>query len=86
MSTNSQGELASFHEFVAIKLSESSGDLSPEEVLELWREKHPPLDDSDDATAALREALNSIAAGDDGIPFDEFERDFRSRHGIDAPQ
>jgi hypothetical protein len=86
MSTNSQGELASFHQFVAIKLSENRADLSPEEVLELWREKHPPLGDSDDATAALREALNSIAAGDDGIPFDEFERDFRLRHGIDAPQ
>jgi hypothetical protein len=86
MSSNAEGELASFHSFVAIKLSENNTDLSPEEALDLWRDEHPRTDDRDDATAALKEALDSIAAGDNGIPFEEFEREFRERHGIDARQ
>jgi hypothetical protein len=83
MSTNSQGELASFHQFVAIKLYENRADLSPEEVLDLWREHHPLPDDDPDAVAAVEEALADIEAGDDGRPWEEFDREFRQRHGLD---
>ena len=86
MLSDAQGELASFHQFVAVKLSENRADLSPEDVLDLWREEHPIPDEHDDATAALKEALASIAAGDPGVPFEEFEREFRMRHGIGRAQ
>ena len=38
----------------------------------------------DEDVAAVREALDDIAKGDRGIPFDEFDRDFRKRHNLPA--
>jgi hypothetical protein len=84
MSSNLDNELASFHQFVAIKLSENKTNLSPEEVLDLWRDEHPHSGEFDDATAALKEAFADIAAGDNGVPFEDFEREFRKKHGLDA--
>jgi hypothetical protein len=84
MSSNIDNELASFHHFVAVKLSENNADLSPEEALELWREEHPHAEVIDDATEALKATFAAIAAGDNGMPFEEFEREFRKKHGLDA--
>jgi hypothetical protein len=83
MSTHNQGELASFHQFVAIKLSESKVDLSPEEALDLWRAEHPPHehDDIDDVTA-VKEALADMAAGDAGVSLEDFDRQFRIEFGL----
>ena len=85
MSTQAQGELASFHQFVTIKLSENNAGLSPEEALDMWRAEHPTHehDGVDDVTAA-KEALADMAAGDVGIPLEEFDRQFRREFGIDA--
>jgi hypothetical protein len=84
MSSNVDNELASFHHFVAVKLLENNVDLSPEEALDLWREEHPHPEEFDDATEALKEAFADIAAGDNGVPFEDFEREFRKKHGLDA--
>jgi hypothetical protein len=34
--------------------------------------------------SAIEEALTDMANGDHGIPFDEFDRDFRKRHNLPA--
>jgi hypothetical protein len=83
MSANIENELASFHRFVGIKLSEKNSDLSAEEALDLWRDEHPLVDETDDATAAVEEALADMEAGDLGRPWEDFEREFRQRHGLD---
>jgi len=41
-----------------------------------------PSDEDDDSVAAIEEALDEIRAGVPGIPFDQFEREFRQRHGL----
>ncbi|HEV2971515.1 MAG TPA: hypothetical protein VGY55_16180 [Pirellulales bacterium] len=84
MSSNVESELASFHHFVALKLSENDADLSPEDVLDLWRAEHPLMDEDDDAIAAVKEALAGMEAGDLGRPWEEFDREFRERHGLDS--
>jgi hypothetical protein len=85
MSTQAHGELASFHQFVAIKLSEEHSALSPEEALGMWRAEHPAHEDDgvDDVTAA-KAALADMTAGDVGVPLEEFDRQFRKEFGIDA--
>ena len=85
MSTQAHGELASFHQFVAIKLAENHADLSPEEAVDMWRAEHPAHEDDgvEDVTAA-KAALADMAAGDVGIPLEEFDRQFRKEFGIDA--
>jgi hypothetical protein len=82
MSSSVESELVSFHRFLTVKLSENQLDLSPEDVLDLWREDHPLPEEFDDATEAVMEALADLEAGDLGIPFEEFEREFRARHQI----
>ena len=80
MSTDTVEELREFHRFLTNKLSADGIDLSPEEALDEWRRLNPQTQASDENVAAIREALDDVAAGDRGIPFDEFDRDFRKRH------
>jgi hypothetical protein len=80
MPTDTVEELRKFHRFLTDKLSADGIDLSPEEALDEWRRVHPQPQAFDEDVAAIREALDDMAAGDRGIPFDEFDREFRKRH------
>ncbi len=83
MSTSSQNELASFHQFIGQQLGSKHANLSPEEALDLWREQHPAAEEDLDATEAVREALEDFEAGDRGVPVEEFDREFCKRHKLD---
>lgn len=72
------GELANFQQF----LTGQPENISPEEALDMWRTSHPVEDDAEEAVADLREALAEMEAGDTGTPFADFNRDFRTRHGL----
>jgi hypothetical protein len=81
---SSTEELRQFHDFVAEKLSTDGVDLSPEEVLDEWRRLHPQKGAYDEDVAAIREALDDMAKGDCGMPFDQFDQEFRKRHNLPA--
>ena len=67
--------LESFHHFVGKQLQSGlAGMLSPEQALALWREEQASL-------TAIREGLADVDAGRI-TPLDEFDRDFRQRHGL----
>ena len=55
--------------------SEAAALMSPEEALILWREEQETL-------AAIREGLHDVEASR-AKSLDEFDRDFRQRHGIE---
>ncbi len=82
MSSNTESELASFYRFVGIKLNQQAADLSPEDVLDQWRAEHPALDDENDDVIAVKQALADMEAGDLGRRWDEFDGEFRQRHGL----
>jgi hypothetical protein len=75
-------ELRDFHRFLSDKLSAGRIDLSPEEAVDEWRRLHPDSNASEEDVAAIQEALTQMANGDRGIPFEEFDRDFRKRHNL----
>jgi hypothetical protein len=75
-------ELREFHQFLSEKLNDSRIDWSPEEAVDEWRRLHPDSQASAEELAAIQEALNDMAHGDRGIPFEEFDRDFRRRHQL----
>lgn len=79
-------ELRAFNHFLAEKLTQGSGEISPEEALDEWRQLHPQQPDLEDNLAAIREALEDQALGDKGMPFNEFDRNFRTRHNFPAQQ
>jgi hypothetical protein len=70
--------LREFHRFVGEKLQTGDEAPSPEELLDEWLLLHPGPDDAED----VEEAIRDREAGDGGIPFDEFDRDFRERHKL----
>lgn len=78
-------ELREFIEFAEQHLGEGSSDLTPEEVLDLWRAQHPPADELNHSVAAINRALAQADRGE-GIPLDEFDRRFRARHQIAADE
>ena len=82
MSITVQKELALFHRFIGERLNDTP-TLSPEEALDLFRAEHELDDDFDDTVAAIEEVLEDIRGGEVGMPFEEFDREFRARHGLD---
>jgi hypothetical protein len=84
MSTSSQNELASFHQFIGQQLGSNQAHLSPEEALDLWREQHPCSEEDTETIAAIRESLADIEAGEQGMTVEEFGREFRRRHNLDG--
>jgi hypothetical protein len=82
MPTEMTDELRAFHRFLSEKLSNDGIDLSPEEALDEWRRLHPQAQASDEDAGAIQEALDDVGNGDRGIPFDEFDRDFRKQHNV----
>ena len=84
MPTEIVEDLREFHRFLTDKLRADGIDLSPEEALDEWRRLHPQTQAFDEEVAAIREALDDMAKGDLGIPFEQFDRDFRKRHNLPA--
>ena len=82
MFTDAHQELLSFHHFVAEQLSSGQSCLSPEEALEAWRLHNRSPEEYAEDVHEIREALADMDAGDCGVPMDEFDREFRRRHGL----
>ena len=81
MATELENELAQFHRFVGEQLAIGTHS-SPEELLDDWRAAHPASRDDDESVAALNEALTEMRNGDAGQPKEQFDREFRVRHGL----
>ena len=75
-------ELGEFHRFLGEKVLLTGFSLSPEQALEEWRNLHPIPFAADDEIAALQEAIDDIEKGDAGIPFEEFDKEFRARRNL----
>lgn len=82
MPTPAMKELRDFHQFLGEKLVGGDTDVTPEEALDQWRQSHPDEESSKSDLEAIREALDDMANGDRGIPFEEFDAEFRRRHNI----
>lgn len=80
--TNSASELRDFHAFVGAQLAASRDQLTPEEIVELWRDQHPSEPEVAATLAAVHAALADMAAGDTGISLAEHDRQFRAKHGL----
>jgi hypothetical protein len=55
-----------------------------DERLDEW--PRPPADSAsfEEDVAAIQEALDDVANGDRGMPFAQFDREFRIRHNLPA--
>jgi len=74
-------ELYQFHQFLGRKLA-SGEQLTPEDVVDLWREEHPTPEELEATVAAVLKAQDAMNAGESGVPAREFLARFRAEHGI----
>lgn len=87
MATDPHSELAQFQQFVGQHV-QSGTQLSPEEVLDLWRLEHPDPEDfgdpeiHEDDLEAIREAIAELEAGAPTYTIEEVVAEIRRRHGI----
>jgi len=75
-------ELSEFHRFLGEKLNHSDTLISPEEALDEWRAEHSIEEEEQSDLEAIQEALADFDAGDRGVPIEEFDREFRIKHGL----
>ena len=85
MATTSDADLREFIAFASEHLNETGTELTPEEVLDLWRSRHPLPDELSESLAAIERALAQADRGE-GLLLDEFDRRFRARHKIAADE
>ena len=64
-------ELVAFHAFLSEKLKHTGPRLSPEEVVDEWRELNPEPEIDDEELTAIQEAIEDMKNGDRGRPFDK---------------
>jgi hypothetical protein len=61
-------------------LAAGRDDLSPEEAVDLWRDLHPSPGEHEETVAAVRQSLADMAAGDEGRPMEEVDREIREAY------
>lgn len=79
MKADTHSELERFQAFVVEKLTNGSSDLTPEQVLDLWRIENPTTDEHAANVDAIREAVADMEAGDHGRPYKEVLDEIRER-------
>lgn len=82
--TTHPSELEQFQQFVAQKVADGNSGMTPEECLDVWRAAHPTIDDLQESTAAIERGLDQARRGE-GVPLQEFARDFREKMPIRRP-
>ena len=81
MSTVASTELQEFALFIQAKLNAGQTKLSPEEVLDEWRDEHPSDEEFEESVQEIQEALNRMDAGEKGLSAAECVQRSRERMG-----
>jgi hypothetical protein len=84
MATGDSSNLTAFIQFATVQM-QTDAELTLEEALDRWWEAHPPEfsnEEAEEIETMIQEALGDIAAGEKGIPFEEFSREFKQRNGL----
>jgi hypothetical protein len=81
MATSCETDLLEFVEFAQAQLANGGANLTPEEVLDLWRADHPSAHELADSVAAIQRALDQASRGE-GASWEEFDSLFRERHQV----
>lgn len=83
MSIDRINDLRAFRDFASARLM-LGGETTLDEALDLWQvenEGDPPRPDD---VQAVREALDDMEAGDEGVPLEEAVAELRRKHNLPA--
>lgn len=82
MSKESDCELSRFNQFIAEIITSGKADISPEQALANWRTFQATTSEYRATAEAIEQGLDELQNGDKGLTLEEFDRDFRTRHGL----
>jgi len=77
--TTNESELYQFSEFVAGQLQLGSA-ITPEQCLQLWRDKHPNSPEYSENVKAIQQSINEMDSGRGSIDADDLHSRLRSRY------
>lgn len=75
-------ELNRFHRFAEEKLSNGGGDLTLEDLVDMWNLENPPPQQVREDVLAVKAALRDLDNGDRGIPFEDHIRELREKYRL----
>jgi hypothetical protein len=81
MATERANDPRAFHDFLGAKLSSGVNGLTLEDYLDLWEYENSPEEEREATIRAIECGLDDMRAGRTR-PFEEFDREFRTRHGL----
>ena len=70
-----------FRDFLNAKLAADAPPFTLDDVLIQWEAENQADEERRESLQAIREGLDDVAAGRTR-PFEEFDREFRGRHGL----
>lgn len=81
MPADQREDLKAFRAFIDEQLADGGAALTPVEVLELWEIQNPTAREIEETVSAIREGLKDA---DEGRvrPIEEFDGEFRRKHGL----
>ena len=81
MPTDRREDLQAFRAFIDEKLANGGATLTPTEVLDLWEIQNPTDEEREETLTAIRQGLKDADVGR-VRPLEEFNREFRQKHGL----
>lgn len=75
-------ELNRFHRFAEETLANGNGDLTLEDLVEMWSFENPSPERQHEDLLAVKAALRDVDNGDRGIPFEDHIRELREKYGL----
>jgi predicted transcriptional regulator len=81
MSIELRDDLHAFRAFIDEQLGDGDSPLTPAEALDIWETRNPTAIDRAETSAAIRQGLKDVAEGRIR-PIEEFDREFRQKHGL----
>ncbi len=81
MSIGRVNDLAAFRDFINEQLRDEASPPTLEEALARWEYENSTEPEREEVQAAIRKGLADIGAGR-VRPFEDFDRDFRAKHGL----
>ena len=80
MAIERSNDLRAFKGFIEEKLSNGEANLTLDEALGLWEYENLTAEEREDTLRAIRQGLADVDAGHTR-PLEEFDREFRRKHG-----
>ncbi len=71
-------DIDSFHQYARAIVTRGEGDFTIDDLYEQWRTERF----SDEDLKAIQASLMDLEAGEKGMPFEEFMKEFAERHGL----